>query len=240
MSLLTFLPLKGSNVKRLAIWLLSVAVTFLIGCAIGLFIHPFISHSNHGEQAEIVDSLSRTMNELREKEEDLRLKDENACLKDSVKKLTEQIAKTVDKAKGPKPEPEQNVDAERASLIKKLRGTAFTKADIEKLKQKQPTNEEKNLIRSCEACLRLINYDIFNKEKVVKLIKDRESTGVNDHDERFIEYMYHNIIDVHKKAMDKIIKDYSKVYVTIDRINFKTLDEALDIYRSAYGGLYYE
>ena len=215
--------------------LFNVAI-LLVGFVIGLFIYPLIF--NHEERRKIVTVMSESKNE--QKEENLKSNEIIARLKVA----DEETEKLIVKSKDDKNELDQltpvSVEDERSLLVEKLRGTAFTMNDIKKLREMSPTNEEKKLLRSCEACLRLINYDIFNKKKVVKLIKDPESTGVNDHDERFIVYMYHDIIDVHKKAMDKIIKDYSKAYVTIDRIDFETLDEALDIYRSAYGGLYYE
>ena len=224
-SLLTFLSLKGLNVKRLAIWLLSVAVAFLIGGAVGLFTRPLISDSKHGEQTEVADScLLETIKGL--KEDTLKLNEEIDRLKDLNEKLTKQIQGTVVEAKGPGKE----TTAKRTLLVKKLRGTAFTMNDIKELREMSPTNEEKKLIASCEACLLMINwykrYERETKSDVVHLIRDNKD--INTDNKKLILETYGKIIGEHKKVIDKIIKEYGNVYMTKVGGEFESIQAALD------------
>ena len=219
---------KKLNVRRLGVWLSSVALAFLIGGVGGFFVHSFISDNTPKEPIEDVDSLSgiiKTQNDSI-----FQLNKKIVQLEDSVINLSEQSIKAGDTTEMTGEVRNVVDDEKRARLVKKLRGTAFTMNDIKELREMSPTNEEKKLIASCEACLLMINwykrYERETKSDVVHLIRDNKD--INTDNKKLILETYGKIIGEHKKVIDKIIKEYGNVYMTKVDGEFESIQAALD------------
>ena len=103
------------------------------------------------------------------------------------------------------------IDQQRNELIEKLKGTDFTQADIDKLKN--PNQEEQYLIEDCDACLRLLYATKPNdKKNAQKNIKEKSGWYYSE--------LYEKIkIQAHKDAMYEIILgDYEGAFTTVDII----------------------
>lgn len=103
------------------------------------------------------------------------------------------------------------IDQQRNELIEKLKGTDFTQADIDELKN--PNQEEQYLIEDCDACLRLLYATTLNdKKNAQKNIKEESGW--------YYSKLYEKIkIQAHKDAMYEIILgDYEGAFTTVDII----------------------
>lgn len=125
-------------------------------------------------------------------------------------------------------------DQKRNDLITKLNGIEFTQPDIKMLESMSPNENEKKLIESCDACLKLLNAPLKTKK-----IKGKKILGKDCVEEQIMKkdgYMfnlYRQItISSHKKAMDKILTgEYARAYKTVNRQNFTTITDALNEYK---------
>lgn len=116
---------------------------------------------------------------------------------------------------------------DREALIARLHGKTFTMGEVEQLKNMDPTEEEQALIKSCEACFRLLNISLKEKDEADKQI--RAEIG-------FIYQIYQDLT-VHKTMMDEIILGkYRMAYRCVNRQDFTTIQEAMDVYRHFYIG----
>ena len=107
----------------------------------------------------------------------------------------------------------------RQELLSKLRGTGFTQKDIIKLKNIHPFKDEKKLIASCDACLRLMKIPARDKESLY-------SKGFT------YKRYYLKLLPEHKKFMDEILfGKYREVYQSDNRQYYETINEVLRRYK---------
>lgn len=166
------------------------------------------------------------------KEDYAKLEKENESLKKQLQESSKKSVENVSVEK--KALSEEEVEQPMASLgyrevlVKKLRGTAFTQADINKLKKMNPDADERRLIESCEACLKLLNAPMKDREMAREQIRKRSG---------FMFHVYCRLtIPIHKKAMDEIIlKRYDTLYRTSKRI-FSSIQDATDEYKKLLNG----
>lgn len=117
---------------------------------------------------------------------------------------------------------------QRSVLIKKLQGTSFTQKDIQALKGMNLDGREKRLIRSCEACLKLLNLNEKDKRDAWRGIVKESG---------FMYHLYREISEpVHREAMRDIIEGRYKVAYRHDGMqNFKSIDDAIEHYKKELG-----
>ena len=112
-------------------------------------------------------------------------------------------------------------------LTARLHGKTFMMGDVEQLKNMNPTEEEQDLIKSCEACFRLLNMSLREKDEADKQILVEIG---------FIYQIYKDLT-VHKAMMDEIILGkYRMAYRCVNRQDFTTIQEVMDVYRHFYIG----
>ena len=115
----------------------------------------------------------------------------------------------------------------REVLTARLHGKTFMMGDVEQLKNMNPTEEEQDLIKSCEACFRLLNMSLREKDEADKQILVEIG---------FIYQIYKDLT-VHKAMMDEIILGkYRMAYRCVNRQDFTTIQEVMDVYRHFYIG----
>lgn len=117
---------------------------------------------------------------------------------------------------------------QRSVLIKKLQGTSFTQKDIQALKGMNLDGREKRLIRSCEACLKLLNLNEKDKRDAWRGIVKESG---------FMYHLYREISEpVHREAMRDIIEGRYEVAYRHDGMqNFKSIDDAIEHYKKELG-----
>lgn len=121
---------------------------------------------------------------------------------------------------------EMDVDSlkNRKALLRKLQGTSFTQKDIQVFKKMKPDGREKRLIRSCEACLKLLNMSVKDKRRARDEIMNAESG--------FMYHLYREASELaHRRAMRDIIEGrYAPVYMLDGMRNFESIDDAIEHY----------
>lgn len=124
------------------------------------------------------------------------------------------------------------IDQHRNELIKKLKGTKFTRDDINTFTSKYP-NQEKDLIKDCEACL----YLLFNLNRDKKATASEQIIG--NISGAYLSKYEEIKNSVHKDAINKIfLGDYRRASASV-RINAKeckSIEDVLKVYEKKSSG----
>lgn len=190
-------------------------VTLLVGFSLG-----FLVGEKQVKKVSMPDNVKKLIAEHKALEEDYkRLKNEKNNLARENDSLKGQLQNADDSVGG-----NSSDDSERKALITKLKGIEFTQNDIEMLKAWNPDEDEKKLIKSCQACFRLL------------LASPQEKANVKGQVEKRAGWFYNNLyvqitFTEHERAMKKIITTYNLAYTTENKQDFRSIKEALDMYK---------
>lgn len=205
--------------KKIAV----LVVCLLVGFALGFWI----------EKIQVKDVDGKQYVEFAEYKE---LKVENDSLKLAIGKLFEENKDLKTRLLDLEPAKDLNeggasIDQQRNELIKKLKGTKFTRDDINTFTSKYP-NQEKDLIKDCEACLYLL-FNI-NRDKKAKASEQIKKNIPGAYLSKYNEIKN----SVHKDAINKIfLGDYRRVSasVRIDAKKCKSIEDVLKVYEDSSG-----
>ena len=212
--------------KRIFFWGVTMVVSCLLGaCLCSVLLGYKMLKGDVGNDAIVdslkirIDSLENVNAEQKKELEELR---EILQTKQSSANESDKVEIKAEKDKNEVPP----VDSVRQQLLEKLKGMDFTQKDIDKLNGMNPSEEEKNLIASCKACLKLVNLSLQDKSTVT----NKSGTAYDIH--------YTKLLPVHKTFMDGILFGrYKGAYTTVNRRNFPSVNKALDAYKNEELGI---
>ena len=194
-------------------------VILLVGFSLG-----FLVGEKQVKKVSMSDNVENIAEYKELKENYEQLKKEKNELVEENKRLEKQLLIDDDSDGG-----DSSGDSERKALKTKLEGIKFTQNDINKLEDWNPNEEEKKLIKSCQACFRLLSAPLQEK----KYVKGQ----VEKMDGWYYTALYEQITCTeHKKAMKEIIINYNPAYTTVNKQDFRSIKDALDMYKKEMGG----
>ena len=162
---------------------------------------------------ESVDSLASL---------NIQLDIDNKSKRDSIKNVI--MSKQRQEAKEEKLRKINELKKQRMKLVEKLKGTSFTPEDIDRFESLGNLSRgEEELVKSCEACFRLLNAPVEEKQNMAEKIKNESSWEYKN--------LYEVLIKEHKEVMREIILEkeegYAEVYKTDKTNNAKSIDDTI-------------